>query len=131
VYVAQAAAGPAPPPRLPAHRPHPRRGRAYGRPAPPRQDIAVHSSSHARPRRTRPDQLVGELLVKNPGFTALWERYEVTGRKSVQKTFVDPQVGTVTLTSQSLHVEGTPGGESGSAQPNPAARTMTPCSSLT
>ncbi|MFJ7904075.1 hypothetical protein ACIQ6V_26895 [Streptomyces sp. NPDC096198] len=52
--------------------------------------------------------LVGELLLKSPDFAGLWERYEVTGRKPPQKTFQHPQVGTVTLTSQSLHVEGTP-----------------------
>lgn len=33
----------------------------------------------------------------------------MTGRKPAHKTFHHPQVGTVTLTSQSLHVEGTPG----------------------
>ncbi|MGW6159729.1 MmyB family transcriptional regulator, partial [Streptomyces sp. NPDC055144] len=53
--------------------------------------------------------LVGELLLKSPDFAGLWERYEVTGRKPAHKTFHHPQVGTVTLTSQSLHVEGTPG----------------------
>ncbi|MFB7757676.1 helix-turn-helix transcriptional regulator [Streptomyces sp. NPDC056121] len=53
--------------------------------------------------------LVGELLLKSPDFAGLWERYEVTGRKPAQKTFHHPQVGTLTLTSQSLHVEGTPG----------------------
>jgi len=53
--------------------------------------------------------LVGELLLKSPDFAGLWERYEVTGRKPAQKIFQHPQVGTLTLTSQSLHVEGTPG----------------------
>ncbi|MFI0242529.1 helix-turn-helix transcriptional regulator [Streptomyces sp. NPDC016845] len=53
--------------------------------------------------------LVGELLLKSPDFARLWERYEVTGRKPAAKTFRHPQVGTLTLTSQSLHVEGTPG----------------------
>ncbi|MEV6513237.1 helix-turn-helix transcriptional regulator [Streptomyces sp. NPDC051642] len=53
--------------------------------------------------------LVGELLLKSPDFAGLWERYEVTGRKPTHKTFQHPQVGTLTLTSQSLHVEGTPG----------------------
>jgi hypothetical protein len=53
--------------------------------------------------------LVGELLLKSPDFAGLWERYEVTGRKPAQKSFQHPQVGKVTLASQSLHVEGTPG----------------------
>ncbi|MEU0333874.1 helix-turn-helix transcriptional regulator [Streptomyces sp. NPDC006193] len=53
--------------------------------------------------------LVGELLVKSPDFAGLWERYEVTGRKPARKTFRHPRVGTVTLTSQVMHLEGTPG----------------------
>ncbi|GGV82979.1 helix-turn-helix transcriptional regulator [Streptomyces massasporeus] len=53
--------------------------------------------------------LVGELLLKSSDFARLWERYEVTGRKPAQKTFQHPRVGTVTLTSQSMHLEGTPG----------------------
>ena len=53
--------------------------------------------------------LVGELLLKSPDFAGLWERYEVTGRKPTQKTFHHPQVGTLSLTSQSMHLEGTPG----------------------
>lgn len=53
--------------------------------------------------------LVGELLLKSPDFAGLWERYEVTGRKPAHKTFHHPHIGTVTLTSQPLHVEGTPG----------------------
>lgn len=47
--------------------------------------------------------------IKSPDFAGLWERYEVTGRKPAHKTFHHPQVGMLTLTSQSLHVEGTPG----------------------
>ncbi|MFG3250300.1 helix-turn-helix transcriptional regulator [Streptomyces sp. NPDC048187] len=53
--------------------------------------------------------LVGELLLKSPDFARLWERYEVTGRKPARKTFRHPRVGTVTLTSQSMHLEATPG----------------------
>ncbi|MFI7102290.1 helix-turn-helix transcriptional regulator [Streptomyces sp. NPDC050161] len=53
--------------------------------------------------------LVGELLLKSPDFAGLWERYDVTGRKPAQKTFRHPQVGTITLTSQAMHLEGTPG----------------------
>jgi transcriptional regulator with XRE-family HTH domain len=53
--------------------------------------------------------LVGELLLKSPDFARLWERYEVAGRKPTQKTFQHPRVGTVTLTSQSMQLEGTPG----------------------
>ncbi|MEU3529274.1 helix-turn-helix transcriptional regulator [Streptomyces sp. NPDC038707] len=53
--------------------------------------------------------LVGELLLKSPDFVRLWERYEVTGRKPAQKTFHHPRVGTLTLTSQPMHLDGTPG----------------------
>ncbi|MBO3682560.1 helix-turn-helix transcriptional regulator [Streptomyces sp. NEAU-YJ-81] len=53
--------------------------------------------------------LMGELLLKSPDFAKLWERYDVIGRKSVQKTFHHPQVGVLTLSGQGMHVEGTPG----------------------
>lgn len=53
--------------------------------------------------------LVGELLLKSPDFATLWERYDVTGRKPAHKTFQHPHVGTITLTSQAMHLEGTPG----------------------
>lgn len=67
---------------------------------------AVAGTAPDAPDLTR---LVGELLLKSPDFAGLWERYEVTGRKPAHKTFRHPHVGTVTLTSQSLQVEGTPG----------------------
>ncbi|WP_327318374.1 helix-turn-helix transcriptional regulator [Streptomyces sp. NBC_01235] len=73
---------------------------------------------------TNPDapdltSLVGELLLKSPDFAKLWERYEVIGRKKIQKTFHHPQVGILTLTGQSMHLEGTPGQRLGvySAEP--------------
>ncbi|MER5896555.1 helix-turn-helix transcriptional regulator [Streptomyces sp. NPDC001876] len=53
--------------------------------------------------------LVGELLLKSPDFARLGECYEVTGRKPAHKTFHHPRVGTLTLTSQSMQLEGTPG----------------------
>ncbi|MFF8997793.1 helix-turn-helix transcriptional regulator [Streptomyces achromogenes] len=53
--------------------------------------------------------LVGELLLKSGDFARLWERYEVAGRKPAQKTFHHPRVGTVTLTCQTMHLDGTPG----------------------
>ncbi|MFB7498698.1 helix-turn-helix transcriptional regulator [Streptomyces sp. NPDC056161] len=54
-------------------------------------------------------QLVGELLLKSPAFAGLWERYEVTGRKNLTKTFQHPRVGTITLNFQGMALEGTPG----------------------
>ncbi|MFE2493098.1 helix-turn-helix transcriptional regulator [Streptomyces scopuliridis] len=53
--------------------------------------------------------LVGELLLKSLDFAKLWERYDVIGRKRIQKTFHHPQVGILTLSSQSMHLDGTPG----------------------
>ncbi|MFG3029087.1 helix-turn-helix transcriptional regulator [Streptomyces sp. NPDC048253] len=53
--------------------------------------------------------LVGELLLKSPDFAKLWERYDVVGRKKIQKTFHHPEVGVLTLSGQSMHLEGTPG----------------------
>jgi len=54
-------------------------------------------------------QLVGELLLKSPDFAQLWERYDVVGRKRIQKTFHHPEVGVLTLSGQSMHLDGTPG----------------------
>lgn len=53
--------------------------------------------------------LVGELLLKSPDFAKLWERYEVVGRKKTTKTFHHPKVGILTLSGQSMQLEGTPG----------------------
>jgi transcriptional regulator with XRE-family HTH domain len=53
--------------------------------------------------------LVGELLVKSLDFASLWDRYDVTGRKSASKTFHHPRVGTLTLGFQGMNLESTPG----------------------
>ncbi|MFJ5307522.1 helix-turn-helix transcriptional regulator [Streptomyces sp. NPDC088350] len=53
--------------------------------------------------------LVGELVLKSPDFARLWDRYDVTGRKAIHKTFHHPQVGEVTLAAQSMELDGTPG----------------------
>ncbi|WP_327434497.1 helix-turn-helix transcriptional regulator [Streptomyces sp. NBC_01236] len=53
--------------------------------------------------------LVGELLLKSPEFAKLWERYDVVGRKKTRKTFHHPEVGTLTLSGQSMHLDDTPG----------------------
>lgn len=64
---------------------------------------------------TEPDapdvaELVTELKAKSSHFAELWERYEVKGRrKDGQKTFHHPQVGTVTLSYQSMEIEGSTG----------------------
>lgn len=54
--------------------------------------------------------LVDELQAKSPYFAELWERYEVKGRRvDGQKTFHHPRVGTITLSYQSLQIEGSAG----------------------
>ncbi|MFH8655190.1 helix-turn-helix transcriptional regulator [Streptomyces afghaniensis] len=54
--------------------------------------------------------LVDELRAKSPYFAELWERYEVKGRRwDGQKTFHHPRVGTITLSYQSMEVEGSAG----------------------
>ena len=51
--------------------------------------------------------LVGELIVKSPDFNRLWERYEVRTIGEGQKTFLHPQVGTVTLQHEVMQLNGT------------------------
>jgi transcriptional regulator with XRE-family HTH domain len=80
---------------------------------------AVAGTAPDAPDLTR---LVGELLLKSPDFARLWERYEVTGRKPAQKTFHHPRVGTLTLTSQPMYLEGTPGRRIGVYTAEPGTR---------
>jgi transcriptional regulator with XRE-family HTH domain len=54
-------------------------------------------------------QVVGELLLKSPEFARLWERYDVKGRPRGLKSFHHPEVGDLTLSHQSMQLEGTPG----------------------
>jgi transcriptional regulator with XRE-family HTH domain len=53
--------------------------------------------------------LVGQLLLKSPEFAKWWERYDVSWQKKTQKTFHHPKVGSLTLSGQGMHLEGTPG----------------------
>ncbi|WP_327672791.1 MULTISPECIES: helix-turn-helix transcriptional regulator [unclassified Streptomyces] len=54
--------------------------------------------------------LAEELKAESPYFRELWESYEVKGRRmDGQKTFRHPRVGTLTLSYQSLFIEGSPG----------------------
>ncbi|PAZ10010.1 transcriptional regulator [Streptomyces sp. SA15] len=54
-------------------------------------------------------ELVDELLKKSPGFTDLWERYDVRWHTHGTKTFHHPEVGDLTPGYQSMQLEGTPG----------------------
>ena len=53
--------------------------------------------------------LVGELIVKSPDFSRLWDRYEVRRAGAEEKIFEHPEVGPVTLTHEVLDINGTGG----------------------
>lgn len=48
--------------------------------------------------------LVGELVVKSPDFSSMWERYDVRKVGYGQKTFIHPEVGTITLSHEVLEI---------------------------
>ncbi|MFE6822250.1 helix-turn-helix transcriptional regulator [Streptomyces sp. NPDC057690] len=54
-------------------------------------------------------QLVGELLLKSPDFTRLWERHDIRPHAHGRKIFHHPEVGDVALGYQAMQLEGTPG----------------------
>lgn len=58
-----------------------------------------------------PDLLavVGELVVKSPEFSRMWERYDVRRVGHGQKTFLHPDVGTLTLAHELMEIERTDG----------------------
>jgi transcriptional regulator with XRE-family HTH domain len=53
--------------------------------------------------------IIGELIVKSPDFTRLWDRYEVRRMGDGQKVFRHPAVGTMTLAHESLELTRTDG----------------------
>jgi transcriptional regulator with XRE-family HTH domain len=54
--------------------------------------------------------IVGELAVKSTEFSRMWERYDVRRVGNGQKTFLHPEVGTMTLTHEVLEINHTGGG---------------------
>ena len=54
--------------------------------------------------------LVGELAVKSPEFSRMWERYDVRRVGNGQKTFRHPEVGTLTLSHEVMEINRTGGG---------------------
>ncbi|WP_194893108.1 helix-turn-helix domain-containing protein [Catenulispora pinisilvae] len=48
--------------------------------------------------------LVGELAVKSPEFSRMWERYDVRRVGNGRKTFLHPDVGTMTLSHEVMEV---------------------------
>jgi transcriptional regulator with XRE-family HTH domain len=54
--------------------------------------------------------IVGELAVKCPEFSRMWERYDVRRVGNGQKTFLHPDVGTMTLSHEVMEINRTDGG---------------------
>ena len=54
--------------------------------------------------------IVGELAVKSPEFSRMWERYDVRRVGNGQKTFLHPEVGTMTLSHEVMEINKTGGG---------------------
>ena len=54
--------------------------------------------------------IVGELAVKSPEFSHMWERYDVRRVGNGQKTFLHPIVGTMTLSHEVMEINHTGGG---------------------
>lgn len=53
--------------------------------------------------------LVGELAVKSPDFSRMWERYDVRRVGNGQKTYLHPEVGTMTLSHEVMEINRTGG----------------------
>jgi hypothetical protein len=53
--------------------------------------------------------IIGELIVKSPDFSRLWDRYEVRRMGDGEKVFRHPVVGTTTLAHESLELTRTDG----------------------
>jgi transcriptional regulator with XRE-family HTH domain len=53
--------------------------------------------------------IIGELIVKSPDFSRLWDRYEVRRMGDGEKVFRHPAVGTMTLAHESLELTRTDG----------------------
>ncbi|MEZ0106720.1 transcriptional regulator with XRE-family HTH domain [Catenulispora sp. EB89] len=54
--------------------------------------------------------IVGELAVKSPEFSRMWERYDVRRVGNGQKTFLHPTVGTMTLSHEVMEINRMEGG---------------------
>jgi transcriptional regulator with XRE-family HTH domain len=48
--------------------------------------------------------LIGELVVKSPDFSRMWERYDVRKVGHGQQTFLHPEIGRITLSLEALEV---------------------------
>jgi transcriptional regulator with XRE-family HTH domain len=68
-----------------------------------RQHVASLRAVHGRPGPDpEADELVSSLLAVSEEFASLWDRHEVGRRTTVEKRFVHPLVGEVSLDCQNL-----------------------------
>ncbi|WP_372343635.1 helix-turn-helix transcriptional regulator [Streptomyces sp. KL116D] len=81
----------------------------------PWEETVTASVAHLRAiAGTDPDDpklaaLAGELLLKSPEFTRIWDRYDVCERSGGTKTFAHPKVGEMTLTYEVMQLARTGG----------------------
>jgi transcriptional regulator with XRE-family HTH domain len=64
----------------------------------------LHAVAAHHPDAPGLTELVDELTENSPDFAALWRRYDLRRRQGESKTFRHPQVGTITLTYEVLHL---------------------------
>jgi hypothetical protein len=68
-----------------------------------RQHVASLRAVHGRPGPDpEADELVATLLAESAEFATLWDRHEVGRRTAVEKRFVHPLVGELSLDCQNL-----------------------------
>lgn len=75
------------------------------------RNCVAHLRAVAGADQDAPDlaALVGELAVKSPDFSRMWERYDVRRVGYGQKTFLHPEVGPMTLSHEIMEVNRTEG----------------------
>jgi transcriptional regulator with XRE-family HTH domain len=64
----------------------------------------LHAVAANQPGAPGLPELVDELTAHSPDFANLWQRYDIRRRQGEPKTFRHPQVGTITLTYEVLHI---------------------------
>ena len=69
----------------------------------------LHAVAGADPDAPDLAAIIGELIVKSPDFSRLWDRYEVRRMGDGEKVFRHPAVGTMSLAHESLELTRTDG----------------------
>ena len=69
----------------------------------------LHAVAGADPDAPDLAAIIGELIVKSPDFSRLWDRYEVRRMGDGEKVFRHPAVGAMTLAHESLELTRTDG----------------------